>query len=71
MKEWRMNSAVEKERMEWMEKEEGWRAELRWKERVLVVAEKKWRREVSELREELEEARRAGREQREQCSGDG
>ena len=41
VKEWRMKGAVEKERMEWMEKEEGWRAELRWKERVLVVAEKK------------------------------
>ena len=43
------------EREQWLEKEAGWRAELRWKERVLVVAERKRGREMEELRKELEE----------------
>ena len=59
------------EREQWLEKEAGWRAELRWKERVLVAVERKRGREVAELREELEEAQRDGRERVERCSGDG
>ena len=52
VKEWRMKGAVEKERMEWMEKEEGWRAELK------EVVERQWAAEVAEVR------RAVGREQR-------
>ena len=59
------------EREQWLEKEAGWRAELRWKERVLVAVERKRGREVAELREKLEEAQRDGRERVERCSGDG
>jgi hypothetical protein len=52
VKEWRMKGAVEKERMEWMEKEEGWRAELK------EVVERQWAAEVVEVR------RAVGREQK-------
>ena len=45
VKEWRMKGAVEKERMEWLEKEGGWRAELRKEKGMRVRAE----RAVAEL----------------------
>ena len=71
----RSREREEEKREQWLEKEAGWRAELRWKERVLVRAvgrEQRWARKVEELRKELEEARRAGRERTEpRCSGDG
>ena len=67
----RSREREEEERGQWLEKEAGWRAELRWKERVLVAVERKRGREVAELREELEEAQRDGRERVERCSGDG
>ena len=67
----RSREREEEEREQWLEKEAGWRAELRWKERVLVAAERKRGREMEELREELEEAKQVGRERTERCSGDG
>ena len=67
----RSREREEEKREQWLEKEAGWRAELRWKERVLVAVERKRGREVAELREKLEEAQRDGRERVERCSGDG
>jgi hypothetical protein len=64
----RSREREEEEREQWLEKEAGWRAELRWKERVMVRAvgrEQRCARKMEELRKAVEKERMEWKEKEE------